>query len=187
MALLETPARNEDLSIPHFSLLGVDGKFWSVEEIKGRNGTLIMFLCNHCPYVAAIIDRIVRDCNDLMINGVGCAAIMSNDVLRSPDDSYDKMKIFAAEHNFSFPYLIDETQEIAKNYGAVCTPDFFGFDAGGYLHYRGRLDSARNESAGADTKRELLEAMIMIKETGVAPIDQYPSIGCTIKWRKDSI
>ena len=186
MALLETPARNENLSIPHFSLLGVDGEFWSVNDIKGHNGTLIMFLCNHCPYVKAIIDRIARDCNDLIANGIGCAAIMSNDVLRSPDDSYDKMKAFAAEHNFSFPYLIDETQEVAKGFGAVCTPDFFGFDGEGYLRYRGRLDSARNEKESSETKRELLEAMMAIKKTGVAQADQHPSIGCSIKWRKNS-
>jgi peroxiredoxin len=165
------------------TLPGVDGKAYSLEELRGANGTLVMFICNHCPYVKAVIDRIVRDANELRGLGVNAVAISSNDTAHYPDDSFDNMKRFAAAHRFGFPYLYDEGQEVARAYGAACTPDFFGFNADLELQYRGRLDESRKEAAPPSVRRDLFEAMKQIALTGNGPREQIPSIGCSIKWK----
>jgi peroxiredoxin len=167
---------------PDFRLPATDGKSYALGDIRGEKGTVIVFICNHCPYVRSVIDRIVRDAADLAPIGVGTAAISSNDTIAYPADSFDNMKIFAAEHRFPFPYLFDESQAVARAYGAACTPDFFGFDADLGLQYRGRLD-ASGRIAVPGARRELFEAMTRIAETGEGPADQTPSIGCSIKWK----
>ncbi len=166
-----------------FRLKGTDGRSYALADVKGANGTIVVFICNHCPYVKATIDRIVRDFAELKAGGIGAIAIMPNDVAAYPSDSLDNMKNFAAEHRFGFPYVIDETQEIARAYGAQCTPDFFGFNAALELQYRGRLDNAAKGPATPGTKRELVEAMKTIAATGKGPSQQVPSIGCSIKWK----
>lgn len=168
---------------PAFTLPATDGKSYSFADIAGENGTLIMFICNHCPYVLAVLDRIKRDAADLKDLGIGVAAICANDAKTHPDDSFENMKRLAERENFPFPYLHDESQEVAKAYDAVCTPDFFGFNERRELQYRGRLDASRKKPAGADTKRELYEAMAQVAETGNGPRDQVPSMGCSIKWK----
>jgi len=168
---------------PDFRLPGVDGKTYTFDDIAGEKGTVVVFICNHCPYVKAITDRLVRDAKDLMDAGIGFVAISSNDAEQYPADSFENMKKFAEEHGFPFPYLYDESQEVAKAYGAVCTPDFFGFNADRELQYRGRLDASRKEPAPADARRELYEAMMMVAETGKGPQEQIPSMGCSIKWK----
>lgn len=183
MALLQTPPKNDDLMAPDFSLRNVDGQTINYDSIKGEKGTVVAFICNHCPYVKAIIERMVEDFKTLQAEGIGCVAIMPNDTAAYPDDSFDNMKKFSQEHGFTFPYLIDETQSVAKSYGAVCTPDIFGFNAAGYLQYRGRLDSSGPNPASDQTKRELLEAMRRIADIGAGPHGQSPSMGCSIKWR----
>ena len=180
---VETPLCDFGWKAPDFRLLGVDGKTWSLADVAGPRGALVMFLCNHCPYVKAIIDRLTRDVAALQALGVGAVAVMSNDTDAYPEDSFDNMKLFAARHGFSFPYLIDPTQQVARAYDAVCTPDFFGFDAGLGLQYRGRLDASRREAAPADARLELFEAMRMVAETGHGPAEQTASMGCSIKWR----
>ncbi len=165
-----------------FDLPGVDGRRHTLASARGANGLLVMFICNHCPYVKAVLDRIVRDCKELAGHGVGSVAIMSNDPTDYPEDSFDNMKRVAREKGFPFPYVLDETQEIAKAYGAVCTPDFFGFNAKLELQYRGRLDASRKEAV-PDARRELFEAMVAVARTGRGPQDQTPSIGCSIKWK----
>jgi peroxiredoxin len=166
-----------------FDLPGVDGKRHTLASARGPNGLLVMFICNHCPYVKAVIDRIVRDAEELAGHGVGAIAIMSNDPADYPEDSFDNMKRVAREKSFPFPYVLDETQEVAKAYGAVCTPDFFGFNAKLELQYRGRLDASRREAVPG-ARRELYEAMLQIARTGEGPREQTPSIGCSIKWRR---
>ncbi len=166
-----------------FSLPGVDGKRYSLQDVAGPKGTLVMFICNHCPYVRAVADRIVRDVAELSAKGIGAVAIMSNDTDTYRDDSFENMKIFAAQHGFTFPYVIDETQEVARAYDAVCTPDFFGFNAALELRYRGRLDASGARPGPADARRELFEAMSQISETGQGPAVQQASLGCSIKWR----
>ena len=166
-----------------FALEGTDGKTVSLADVRGSNGTLVMFICNHCPYVKAAIPRIVRDMGELSAKGIGAVAIMPNDTETHPSDSFERMKDFAAEHAFNFPYVIDRTQEIARAYDAVCTPDFFGFDAGDGLQYRGRLDEGHTETPPAGARRELLEAMSAISDGQPGPADQVPSMGCSIKWR----
>lgn len=183
---VETPVCDFGWTAPDFALPGIDGRRWSLSEVRGPRGLLVMFICNHCPYVQAIVDRLVRDVRDLQGLGVGVAAIMSNDVQAYPEDSFDKMKEFAARHGFTFPYLYDETQTVARAYDAVCTPDFFGFDANLGLQYRGRLDASRREAGPADARRELYEAMAQVAETGNGPSAQVPSMGCSIKWRDAS-
>lgn len=183
MALLETPQTDTNYQAQDFSLKGVDGKTYSFEDIKGENGTVIAFICNHCPYVKAVIRRLVDDFKTLQEMGIGCAAIMPNDTQNYPADSFDNMKVFANENGFTFPYLIDETQEIAQSYGAVCTPDIFGFNAENMLQYRGRVDSAGPQDAGPDTVREMVNAMAQISESGRGPEEQFPSMGCSIKWK----
>lgn len=165
-----------------FTLPGVDGKHWNLSEIQGSRGTLAMFLCNHCPYVKAVIGRIVETARSLQDLGVGCVAIMSNDTWAYPEDSFENMGLFAKAQGFSFPYLYDEDQAVAKAYGAVCTPDFFGFNAGLELQYRGRLDDSRKEAAPG-SPNELLAAMRQIVQTGRGPESQTPSMGCSIKWK----
>ena len=142
-----------------------------------------MFICNHCPYVLAILDRIVRDSEDLQKLGIGVAAISSNDVISYPEDSFDNMKKLATKYNFTFPYMYDETQEVAKLYGAVCTPDFFGFNKNKKLQYRGRLDASRKEAGSPDLRRDLFEAMKGVAQTGKGPSEQIASMGCSIKWK----
>jgi peroxiredoxin len=179
----QTPVCDFGWKAPSFTLPGVDGKTYSLDQLRGPNGTLVMFVCNHCPYVKAVIDRIVRDVNDLKPLGIHAVAISSNDVVHYPDDSFDNMKRFAEAHRFSFPYLYDESQDVARAYDAVCTPDFFGFNADLKLQYRGRLDASRKEAAPSDVRRELFEAMKQVAESGRGPREQIPSIGCSIKWK----
>ena len=178
----ETPICDFGWKAPDFRLEGIDGRSLGLEELRGAKGTLVMFLCNHCPYVQSVIDRIVRDVGDLAGAGIGAVAIMANDTEAYPEDSFDNMKRFAAAHRFNFPYLIDRTQEVARAYDAVCTPDFFGFDADLGLQYRGRLDESRKDAVPG-ARRELYEAMLQVAETGQGPRDQIPSMGCSIKWR----
>ena len=168
---------------PHFQLPATDGRTYSLEDVRGPRGTLIIFKCNHCPYVKAIVDRLVRDAAALQKAGIGVAAICSNDAVNYPEDAFDKMAEFAKLYGFTFPYLHDESQEVARAYDAVCTPDFFGFDADLGLQYRGRLDASGRDPAPADARRDLHEAMMLVAETGQGPREQYASIGCSIKWK----
>lgn len=165
-----------------FALDGVDGKTYALADVRGPKGTLIAFICNHCPYVKAVIGRVVEEANALQAAGIGTVAIMPNDTAAYPADSFDNMKAFARRHGFTFPYVIDETQEVARAYGAVCTPDFFGFNANDELQYRGRLDASRTTLVPG-ARRELYEAMKLIAETGRGPAEQMLSVGCSIKWR----
>ncbi len=166
-----------------FSLKGTDGRTHTLADVRGENGTLIMFICNHCPYVKGVIDRLVDDVHALRIAGIGAVAIMPNDTASYPANSFDNMKAFAKAHAFPFPYLIDERQEVARVYGALCTPDLFGFNADGELQYRGRVDSAGSRPPTGNEKRELRQAMLQIAKTGQGPAEQIPSVGCSIKWR----
>ena len=166
-----------------FALPATDGKTYSLADVSGPNGTLIMFICNHCPYVLVVIDRIIRDAAQLQALGIGVAAICSNDAAAYPADSFEKMQEMAGARAFPFPYLHDEDQTVARAYDAACTPDFFGFNADGELQYRGRLDASRNEAGPPDLRRDLVEAMTQVAETGKGPADQIPSMGCSIKWK----
>ncbi len=177
------PVCNFGWKAPHFTLPGIDGKNYTLDSIRGEKGTLVMFICNHCPYVKAVVDRIVRDARELESFGIRSVAICSNDAETYPEDSFENMKLFAARHGFTFPYLHDESQEVAKAYDAVCTPDFFGFNADLELQYRGRLDESRKETAPEGVRRELFEAMKQVALTGQGPQEQIPSIGCSIKWK----
>ncbi len=168
---------------PAFTMPATNGKIYSLDQIAGPNGTLIMFICNHCPYVIGALDRIVQDAKDLQSLGIGVAAICSNDADAYPDDSFTKMRDLAEKHDFSFPYLHDESQSVAHSWGAVCTPDFFGFNADLKLQYRGRLDAAGPRPADPDTRRDLLLAMRQIAKAGQGPQDQIASMGCSIKWK----
>lgn len=184
MVSLQPPVCEFGLPAVEFSLPGVDGREWSLADCAGDKGLLVMFICNHCPYVKAIIDRIVRDTRELRELGINSVAIMSNDPSLYEEDSFDNMKRIAEQLDFPFPYLIDESQQVAKAYGAVCTPDFFGYNAAMELQYRGRLDASRKESAPADAKRDLFESMKLVAETQKGPEDQVPSMGCSIKWKE---
>jgi peroxiredoxin len=184
MVSLQTPVCDFGKSAPDFTLPGADGKTWTRDECKGPNGLLVMFICNHCPYVKAVIQRIVRDAAELADHGIGCVAIMSNDPADYPEDSFENMQRLASELAFPFPYLLDESQEVAKAFGAVCTPDFFGYNADLGLQYRGRLDESRKETAPEGARRDLFEAMKKVAATGQGPRDQIPSMGCSIKWRQ---
>jgi len=183
MVLTETPVCDFGTPAKDFNLPGVDGKQWSLADCRGENGTLVMFICNHCPYVKAIRERLVRDTKDLLEQGIKSVAIMANDPTDYPEDSFENMQKVAGEYDFPFPYLMDESQETAKAYGAVCTPDFFGYNADLELQYRGRLDASKTEPA-PDARRDLFEAMKQVAETGKGPEDQIVSQGCSIKWRK---
>lgn len=185
MASLETPICDFGWKAMDFDLPGVDGRRYNLSSARGENGLLIMFICNHCPYVKAVRDRIIRDVKELAEYGIGTIAIMSNDPADYPEDSFENMTRIAQEHAYPFPYVLDETQATAKAYGAVCTPDFFGFNNKLELQYRGRLDASRKEAAPADARRDLFEAMVQVAKTGRGPEEQIPSIGCSIKWRAD--
>jgi peroxiredoxin len=167
----------------NFNLPGTDGRNWSLPECAGPNGILVMFISNHCPYVKAINNKLVRDSNELHGLGINCVAIMPNDTDSYPQDSFENMAVVARELNYPFPYLKDETQEIAKAYGAVCTPDFFGYNAGFELQYRGRMDEYGARPQSGDVRRDLFLAMKQIAETGMGPTEQIASMGCSIKWR----
>jgi len=167
---------------PDFDLPATDGRRYRRDTLVGPNGLLVMFVCNHCPFVKAVLDKIVRDSAELKGHGVGSVAISSNDPTDFPEDSFDNMKSLAQRMRFPFPYLWDETQEVARAYGAVCTPDFFGYDGKLTLQYRGRLDDS-GRSPKPDAARELLEAMVQVARTGQGPRRQTASIGCSIKWR----
>ena len=180
---VSTPVCDFGWKAVDFDLPGVDGRRHSLATARGPNGLLVLFICNHCPYVKAVIDRIVRDCAELARHGVGSIAIMSNDPAEYAEDSFDNMKRVARDKGFPFPYVYDETQDVARAYDAQCTPDFFGFNAKLELQYRGRLDASRKDPV-AGARRELFEAMLQIARTGEGPSEQTPSMGCSIKWKK---
>lgn len=184
MALLNTPVCEFGKPAVDFDLPGIDGKNLTLEQSRGSKGTLIMFICNHCPYVKAIQKLLVRDATELLKYGINTVAIMPNDTQAFPADSLENMKRVAQESAYPFPYLIDESQLIAKAYGAVCTPDFFGYNKDLQLQYRGRLDATTPSGQNTVSRRELFEAMIQIAETGQGPDLQIPSMGCSIKWRE---
>jgi peroxiredoxin len=177
-----TPLCDFGWKAPDFSLQGIDGRTYSLETVRGPNGTVVMFICNHCPYVRSIIGRIVRDVHDLAKAGIGAIAIMSNDTESYPEDSFDNMKAFAAQNGMDFPYVIDTTQQVARAYDAQCTPDFFGFNKDLELQYRGRLDASKTTLV-ENAPRELYQAMLQIAKTGRGPAEQAASMGCSIKWR----
>ena len=180
---IETPICDFGKKAPDFKLKSTDNKILSLNDIKGENGTLIMFICNHCPYVKAVTKEIVEDCTELQKFGINAVAICANDAENYPEDSFENMVEFAKKNKFNFPYLNDETQEIAKNYGAVCTPDFFGYNKNLELQYRGRLRELKNLVPVKEGHSDLLKAMKQIAETGNGPENQIPSAGCSIKWK----
>jgi len=184
MVSLETPVCEFGKPALDFSLPGVDGRSWTLQECRGENGLLVMFICNHCPYVKAVLERIVRDTAELRTLGVNSVAIMSNDPAEYEEDSFENMRRVAESNSFPYPYLYDETQDVARAYGAVCTPDFFGYNGDLELQYRGRLDESRKQAASPDVRRDLFEAMKRVAETGAGPQQQIPSMGCSIKWRE---
>ena len=184
MSLTKTPICDFGKKAENFQLKSTDNKIISLNDIRGDNGTLIMFICNHCPYVKAVIEDIVEDTNKLADFGIKSVAICSNDVKNYPEDSFENMIKFSKNHNFNFPYLFDETQEIAKMYGAVCTPDFFGYNKDLKLNYRGRIRELRDLKPVRNGTSELFEAMKLISETQKGPDIQKPSLGCSIKWFK---
>ena len=180
---IQTPICDFGQRAHDFKLNSTGNKLLSLNDIKGEKGTLIMFICNHCPYVKAITKDLAEDCNKLKDFGINSVAICANDAENYPEDSFENMVEFAKNHNFNFPYLADETQEVAKTYGAVCTPDFFGYNKELELQYRGRLRELKNLVPVRDGNSDLLEAMKQISETGKGPKDQIPSAGCSIKWK----
>jgi len=186
MVSLETPVCEFGKPAPDFSLPGVDGRVWSLDECRGPQGLLVMFICNHCPYVKAVRERLVRDTTELRGLGINSVAIMSNDPALYEEDSFENMQAVARDYGFPFPYLLDESQAVARAYGAVCTPDFFGYNSELELQYRRRLDASRKQTAGADARRDLYEAMRQVAETGRGPEEQIPGMGCSIKWREES-
>ena len=183
MTLTKTPVCNFGEKIKDFSLMSTDNKKISLSDIQGTKGTLVMFICNHCPYVRAVITETVKVALEIKKLGIQSVAIMSNDTKNYPEDSFDNMKLFSKKHKFSFPYLIDETQEIAKSFGAVCTPDFFGYNDKGELQYRGRVRQLNHLTPVMEGESELLSAMKLIADTGQGPKEQIPSMGCNIKWK----
>ena len=182
MVLTKTPICNFGEKPHSFSLKGVDENIYRLEDCLGKNGTIIMFICNHCPYVKAIIKNIVEDTNKLKELNIKAVAIMSNDTINYPEDSFEKMKEFSKLNNFNFPYVIDTSQEIAKKYGAVCTPDFFGYNGNQELQYRGRMRELKELRPVNSGDSDLYKAMKQISETGKGPYNQIPSMGCNIKW-----
>lgn len=185
MVSLTTPVCEFGKKAIDFSLPGVDEQLWTLDKCMGERGLLIMFISNHCPYVKAIRRKLVRDTRELMSLGINSVAIMPNDTVAYPEDSFENMVKMSREFNFPFPYLLDETQQVARAYDAVCTPDFFGYNADRGLQYRGRLDAAGPKSDDDTQERELFEAMKQVAETGRGPDKQVPSMGCSIKWRED--
>lgn len=183
MAGLSPPICDFGWPAPQLSLPGTDRKVHSFEDVAGPNGTLVMFICNHCPFVLAIIDRIIRDAKDLQALGIGVVGICSNDAKQYPADSFENMQLMSQKNDFPFHYLHDESQSVAKAYDAVCTPDFFGFNRDATLQYRGRLDASRMQPAPDGQRRDLFEAMKQVAETGLGPGEQFPSMGCSIKWK----
>ena len=185
MVLTKTPICNfGEKANNSFKLKGIDGKIHKLEDHLGKNGLLIMFICNHCPYVKAVIEDIVDDCKNLEREGLKSIAIMSNDTKDYPEDSFENMINFSKEQGFTFPYLIDETQQVAKKYGAVCTPDFFGYNNNLELQYRGRIRELKDLKPVRNSESDLLKAMRLVIKTGKGPKSQIPSMGCNIKWTK---
>jgi len=184
MVLTKTPICNFGDKAKDFNLKSTENKRMSLNDVKGTNGTLIMFICNHCPYVKAIIKDLVNDVKFLEKLGIRSVGIMSNDVKNYPDDSFENMISFSKSYDFSFPYLIDETQNVAKEYGAVCTPDFFGYNKNLELQYRGRIRELKNLKPIRENDSDLKLAMKLVAETGKGPEKQIPSMGCNIKWYK---
>ena len=182
MATLQT-APQLGTKAPPFRLPATDGRTYALSEVAGRNGTVVAFICNHCPYVRAVVGRMVEDANALAAEGVGFAAISANDPATHPDDSFPNMKLFAAKHRFPFPYLFDESQAVARAYDAACTPEFYGLSAAGTIEYHGRLDEGRTGPLAAGARRELLDAMRTIVRMRRGPANQVASVGCSIKWR----
>lgn len=182
MVLLNSPICDREKVMPSFELVNIDGKILKSTDLLGKSGTLIMFICNHCPYVKAIINKIVETTNELKKFNIQSIAIMPNDTEKYPEDSFENMKIFSKKHQFKFPYLIDKTQEVSKNFGAVCTPDFFGFNSDNKLNYRGRIGLMKNLEFIGKTN-DLLNAMTQISKTGEGPKEQFSSAGCSIKWK----
>ncbi len=183
MVRMETPNCDFGNKAIEFALPGVDGEVWTLDSCRGQNGLLVMFICNHCPFVRAIQDRLVRDTRELLGFGVTSVAIMSNDTINYPGDNFESMSRISKDLDFPFPYLLDEKQNVAKSYGAVCTPDFFGYNCDLKLQYRGRLDASGKQAGPVNAKRELFEAMKQIAESGRGPTEQIASIGCSIKWK----
>jgi len=183
MTALPIPPGMPGAVAPPFDLPGTDGRRHTLASVRGAKGIVVMFICNHCPYVKAVLDKIVRDMRELAVNGVGSVAIMSNDPADYPDDSFDNMTTLAAKLAFPFPYVLDESQAVAKAYGAVCTPDFFGYDGDQKLVYRGRLDSS-GRSPDPNAPRELFDAMTAVARGGKAPAIQHAAVGCSIKWKR---
>jgi len=184
MVSLQPPICDFGWKARKFDMPAVDGKRYTLESVRGKNGLLVMFICNHCPYVKSIRDRIVRDARDLLQHGINSIAILSNDPAEYEEDSFENMKKVAREFNFPFPYAWDETQQVARDYGAVCTPDFFGFNAALELQYRGRFDASRKETV-TDAPRDLFNAMVKIAQTAQGPREQIASMGCSIKWKSE--
>jgi peroxiredoxin len=184
MARTETPVCDFGQPAIDFDLPGTDGRNWTLADCRGPNGLLVMFICNHCPYVQAIRDRLIRDVAELREHGIGAVAISANDPAQYPEDDFPQMRALAEELQLPFPYLFDQSQEVARAYGAVCTPDFFGYNKELGLQYRGRLDASGREPGPTDARRELFEAMVQVAETGRGPAQQTPSMGCSIKWRE---
>jgi len=178
----ETPLCNFGEPARPFALMATDGRRYNLEDVRGPNGLLVMFICNHCPYVKSVLDRMIRDVKDLEAHGIGAVGIMSNDTVTYPDDSFSNMKRLAEDKALPFPYLFDETQEVARAYDAVCTPDFFGYNKDLGLQYRGRLDASKTTPI-PNAVRELYDAMVQVAETGKGPEHQIPSMGCSIKWK----
>lgn len=183
MASVNPPVCDFGWKAPDFSLPDADGRIWTLADIRGERGTLVMFICNHCPYVQSIRQRLVNDVRELQAQGINTIAIQSNDIVAYPEDGPERMREVAAEYGFCFPYVIDESQNVARAYGAVCTPDFFGFNADLELQYRGRFDASRKELA-PESSRDLYRAMAQIAATGQGPREQIASIGCSLKWKE---
>ncbi|MGH8631033.1 MAG: thioredoxin family protein [Burkholderiales bacterium] len=179
----QTPICDFGWKARDFDLPGTDGRRYKLSDLSGPNGLLLMFICNHCPYVKAVRSRIIRDCSELAAHGIGCVAVSSNDPTDYPEDSFENMKRVASQFAYPFPFLYDETQGVARAYGAVCTPDFFGFNSNRELQYRGRLDASRTAPV-PDARRELFEAMLQVSRTGKGPAEQIASMGCSIKWKQ---
>ena len=182
MTLTKTPICDFGKKADFFELRSIENKLINLNDIKGKNGTLIMFICNHCPYVKAVVDDIVNDCKNLEKEEIKSVAIMSNDQKNYPEDSFENMVSFSKKYKFNFPYLVDKTQKIAKTYGAVCTPDFFGYNANLELQYRGRIRELKDLKPVKNNDSDLIKAMRLIAKTGKGPENQIPSMGCSIKW-----